>query len=194
LCSNILYVVDFKSIEKEKASGGCFFYLGGEMRTVKVGIIFGMNVSLTRSQPNGKTPYIQVMKKVLTLFFGGLISYFNSYGQDSMVVFQQGASMFSNKYIFYRSSPFSDDYYSGTFKHYYETDDGQTWYGHGTYTDKGNKRILRFGDPDLTTKLEFGKIHYESNFERSLKISGKRFLSKDYYGTTRKKMVVFSNR
>ena len=104
---------------------------------------------------------------------------------DSLTVFQQEASLFSNSYIFYSN---------GTFKHFFNTDDGHTWYGTGTYEDKGNKRVLKFGDPDLNFKKEFGSIHYESNFERTLKISGKKFLSKDYYYTTRKRIVVFAGR
>ena len=91
--------------------------------------------------------------------------------------------MFSNYYVFY---------VDGTFKHYYFPDVGVAWYGKGTYKDKGKKRVLEFSDPDTTFKRELGGIHYEANFKRTLKISDKQFISKDYYFTTKNKTVIFS--
>ena len=93
--------------------------------------------------------------------------------------------MFSNRYVFFED---------GTFKHYYFTDDLQEWYGKGKFIDKGNKRTLYFLEADSTYKLGYGKPHYETNFTRTLKIRGKKFKSKDFYNTTRKKYVVFEER
>jgi hypothetical protein len=102
--------------------------------------------------------------------------------QDSVKVYQKNAALFSNYYVFYPDE---------TFKHYFVTDDGGIWYGVGTYSDKCKRRILRFENPDFKNPPQPFGILYESNFVRTLRISGKRFLSKDYYGTTRKKIVVF---
>lgn len=106
----------------------------------------------------------------------------NTYSQDSITYTQSNSKMFSNNYVFFKN---------GTFKHYYETDDGQYWYGIGTYTDKGRKRILEFGDVDLNFKKDFGLIHYETNFQRILHKSGNEYKSIDYYHTSRKKYVRF---
>ena len=102
--------------------------------------------------------------------------------QDSTVVHQKYAAMFSNRYIFYSNN---------SFKHYFETDDLQTWYGIGNYKDAAGYRILKFGEADSSVKQEFGVVHYESNFKRKLKISGKKIKSKDYYHTVRRGHVVF---
>jgi hypothetical protein len=104
--------------------------------------------------------------------------------QDSLVLFQEKASMFSNKYVFFSN---------GTFRHEYLTDDLQMWYGTGTYLDKGMTRILQFGSAELIDETSF-LIHYEANFQRKLKKFGKKFKSRDYYHTTRKKRVTFSPR
>ena len=125
------------------------------------------------------------MKRVLKLLTLVQIFCSSSYGQDSIVVFQKNESLFSNEYIFYSN---------GTFKHYYETDDFQTWYGKGKFKDKGRKRILTFGDPDLSYKKDYGKLHYESNFERTLKIRRRQFISRDYYFNSRKRNVIFVER
>lgn len=101
------------------------------------------------------------------------------------MVFQTKSSLFTNKYVFYSY---------GTFKHFYRTDDGQLWYGQGTYTDKGKKRVLRFGDADFMVNDKYLVVHYEAGFERTLKRSGNRYLSKDYYHTTKDKTVVFAER
>jgi len=106
----------------------------------------------------------------------------NTYSQDSITYTQSNSIMFSNKYVFFKN---------GTFKHYYQTDDGQYWYGIGTFIDKGCKRILKFGDADLTYKKDFGLIHYEANFQRILRKRGKKYKSIDYYYTSRKKHVRF---
>lgn len=70
----------------------------------------------------------------------------------------------------------------------------QEWYGKGKFTDKGNKRTLYFLEADSTYKIDFGKLYYETNFMRVLKIRGKKFKSKDFYGTTRKRYVIFEKR
>lgn len=89
--------------------------------------------------------------------------------------------MFSNKYVFYSN---------GIFKHYFQTDDAQIWYGTGIYKDR-RKRILKFNDPDLNFKREYFRIHYEANFELVLKRTKKGFKSKDYYNTSKQKTVFF---
>ncbi|MES2286099.1 MAG: hypothetical protein V4547_10455 [Bacteroidota bacterium] len=106
----------------------------------------------------------------------------NTYSQDSIVFTQSNSIMFSNKYVFFKN---------GSFKHYYQTDDGQFWYGAGKYADKGNKRVLKFEDADLSYKKDFGLVHYESNFQRILFKRGKEYKSIDYYYTSRKKHVRF---
>lgn len=119
--------------------------------------------------------------KIVALITLGILA-IPALAQDSLVVYQKNASMFTNQYVFFKDA---------TFKHYFFTDDGQVWYGKGNFIDKGNKRILKFGNPDLNYKLEFGTIHYEANFEREIKKSGARFKSKDYYNTSRKNNVLF---
>lgn len=108
----------------------------------------------------------------------------NLYSQDkdSIVFHQSNARLFNNQYVFFKD---------GTFKHYFQTDDGQFWYGVGEFTDKGRKRILQFKDADLNYKKSWGLIHYESNFQRTLIKSRKEFKSLDYYFTSRKKYVRF---
>ena len=105
-----------------------------------------------------------------------------TYSQDSIVFSQSNSVLFGNRYVFFSNN---------TFKHYYQTDDGQYWYGVGEYTDKGCKRILRFKDADLKYKIDFGWLHYESNFQRILLKRGKKYKSMDYYYTSRKKYVKF---
>lgn len=117
---------------------------------------------------------------LLTLLLNTVIIY----SQDSIIYSQKTAVMFSNEYVFFNN---------GRFKHYYKTDDGQIWYGTGTFIDKGRKRILKFEDPDLNYKIEFGKLHHESNFKRILIRRGNKYKSQDYYYTTRKKYVYFTN-
>lgn len=106
----------------------------------------------------------------------------NLYSQDSITFTQSKSRMFNNQYVFFKD---------GTFKHYYQTDDGQFWYGKGTFTDKGHKRILKFGDVDLSYKQNFGLIRYEANFQRILYKRGKEYKSIDYYHTSKKKYVRF---
>ena len=108
----------------------------------------------------------------------------NLFAQDSIVVFQEKAAMFSNKYVFYNN---------GTFKHYFMTDDGQIRYGVGTYKDLGCTRTLYFGEKDSFLKSELTLI-YETNFKRKLIKRGNKFISKDFYRTTRKHRVTFSQR
>ncbi len=104
--------------------------------------------------------------------------------QDSVVVYQEKANLFSNSYVFFQNK---------TFKHYFVTDDLQIWYGTGTYTDNRKMRTLRFGAPDSTYSTSL-QVHYESNFERELRMSGENFISKDFYHTSKRKQVVFTKR
>lgn len=108
----------------------------------------------------------------------------NLSAQDSIVVFQEKAAMFSNEYVFYNN-------YS--FKHYFITDDGQIRYGVGTYKDLGCTRTLYFGEKDNNFNPRLHTI-YETNFKRRLHKRGKKFVSKDYYGTSRKLKVSFYQR
>jgi hypothetical protein len=116
---------------------------------------------------------------LFTLFIG-----INLSAQDSIVVFQKKAALFSNKYVFYTNQ---------TFKHYFITDDGQIRYGVGTYKDFGCTRTLYFGEKDYSFNQGMFTI-YETNFKRRLHKRGKKFVSKDYYGTSRKLKVSFSPR
>jgi hypothetical protein len=103
--------------------------------------------------------------------------------QDSVVVSQRESIMFSNKYVFYKN---------GIFKHYFHTDDLQLWYGKGTYKDKGKTRYLNFGGKDLSFERAGGfSTKHEVNFTRKLKKRNEYFLSKDYYNTTNKRIVIF---
>lgn len=106
-------------------------------------------------------------------------------GQDSTVVFQEKTSLFSNQYIFFSN---------GTFKHFFYTDDGQVWYGAGTYKDQSRNRVLQFADADTTFESGSLLIRHESNFNRILKKRGKKFRSDDFYHTTRKRKVIFSQK
>src|SRR3990167_9694713 len=106
----------------------------------------------------------------------------NLHAQDSIVYIQSNSVLFSNRYVFFND---------GTFKHYFHTDDGQTWFGVGEFTDKGRKRILNFKDSDLTLIKNRELTHFESNFKRILLKRGKIYKSIDYYYTSRKKYVQF---
>lgn len=119
----------------------------------------------------------------LSLFLTTII-YTQVFAQDSVIVHQENVHLYTNKYIFYSS---------GIFKHVFSTDDGQVWYGVGTYQDKRRKRILNFSNPDLMFKSDL-QIHYESNFSRRIKKCGKKFKSKDFYNTTRRNNVIFSRK
>jgi len=125
--------------------------------------------------------YDLFMKNILTLLFICISAHFTA-AQDSLVVSQKNAAMFSNTYIFYSN---------GTFKHFFFTDDFQVWYGRGEYQDRGKTRILRFDKADENYKPAFISVHYEANFVRKLRIKKGGFKSRDYYGTTRRKNVFF---
>uniref|UniRef100_UPI00404994DC hypothetical protein n=1 Tax=Flavobacterium sp. TaxID=239 RepID=UPI00404994DC len=122
--------------------------------------------------------------KILSIIVS-ILAFQRLYSQDSIVFYQNNSKMFSNRYVFFKN---------GTFKHYYQTDDGQYWFGVGTYKDKGRKRILKFEDADLNYKKDFGLIHYEANFQRILLKRRKEYKSIDYYYTSRKKYVRFKER
>lgn len=122
------------------------------------------------------------MKKYFISFCFILFNCLNLFAQDSIVVFQEKAAMFSNKYVFYNN---------GTFKHYFITDDGQIRYGVGTYKDLGCTRTLYFGEKDNSFNPELYTI-FETNFNRKLTKHGEKFVSKDYCGTSKKIRVTFS--
>jgi|GEM_PF-3824543 len=119
--------------------------------------------------------------RICTLTFM-ILSFTRLCAQDSMILRQSNAAMFSNVYVFYSN---------GTFKHYYKTDDLQIWYGCGTYKDRFGTRILLFGDADSTYKTRC-LLHYEVNFRRKLRKRGNTYSSRDFYHTSRKRRVVFS--
>lgn len=56
--------------------------------------------------------------------------------QNTIVFSQENSVLFSNKYILYPNLK--------TFEHKYSTDDGQLWYGKGTYNINGNKITFNF--------------------------------------------------
>lgn len=60
--------------------------------------------------------------------------------QDTLVFSQENSVMFSNEYFLYPQSK--------TFEHKFKTDDGQLWYGTGTYEIKKKKLFLSFGDSE----------------------------------------------
>ncbi len=66
--------------------------------------------------------------------------------QDTLVFSQENSSLFSNKYFLYPKSK--------TFEHKFKTDDGQIWYGKGTYEINKKKLILSFGDSEKDIKNE----------------------------------------
>ena len=66
--------------------------------------------------------------------------------QDILVFSQENSSMFSNKYFLYPKSK--------NFEHKFKTDDGQLWYGKGTYQIKRKKLFLSFGDSEKKIKDE----------------------------------------
>lgn len=120
------------------------------------------------------------MKIGLTIFFFITVKLY-SLPKDSIIVYEKGGGKWSNSYIFYCD---------GVFKHFFATDDGQVWYGKGIYKDSKFRRTLIFKEADSTSELEsMFRVHYEVNFERKLRIKGRKFKSRDYYGTTRKRFV-----
>ena len=105
----------------------------------------------------------------------------DGFGQDDSIIYhQENSFLFSNTYTFYNE---------GTFEHDFRDDTFGIWFGTGTYSDKRNKRILKFGDTKNT--FDYGIVHLESNFERILKKKRDKFYSKDYYGTSKNKYVKF---
>jgi hypothetical protein len=120
------------------------------------------------------------MKIGLTILLFAAIN-LSALPKDSVRVYQRYEAMFSNHYIFYEN---------GDFKHFFVTDDGQVWYGKGIYKDFMFRRTLIFKQADSSYRTTM-KIHYEVNFERKLRIKGKKFKSRDYYGTSRKRFVWF---
>ncbi|MEW7280576.1 hypothetical protein ABW636_18465 [Aquimarina sp. 2201CG1-2-11] len=83
-------------------------------------------------------------KPFVLLFF--LLMIMRLSAQDTLVFSQQNSSMFSNKYFLYPKSK--------TFEHKFKTDDGQLWYGKGTYKINKGKLFLSFGDSEKDIKKE----------------------------------------
>ncbi len=73
------------------------------------------------------------MRSILLFIFVSIIN--ASFAQDTMRFRQKDASLFSNHYFFYPK---------GTFKHYFKTDDLQTWYGKGKFRKGFSRYILKF--------------------------------------------------
>jgi hypothetical protein len=82
--------------------------------------------------------------------------------QDTLVFSQKNSAMFSNKYFLYPKSK--------TFEHKFKTDDGQIWYGKGTYKIKKRKLFLSFGDSEKGIKEinRITKIYSESKITDTL--------------------------
>mgnify|MGYP006203366907 CR=1 FL=1 len=101
------------------------------------------------------------------------------FAQDTLVYSQKNSVMFSNKYLLFPKT--------NKFEHVFKTDDGQTWFGKGTYTIKKNKIILNFGDSEENIKSEtqIEKIYDKSNvFEFFLSPSVIEYKTDIVYGTT----------
>lgn len=107
--------------------------------------------------------------------------------QDTLVFSQENSSLFSNKYFLYPKSK--------TFEHKFKTDDGQLWYGKGTYEIKKKKLILSFGDSEKGIKDDnkITKIYDRNNntdtllveiFDKKLNSSSGhiKFKEKYFYG------------
>lgn len=123
--------------------------------------------------------------------------------QDTLVYVQENSVMFSNKYFLYPNTK--------TFEHKYRTDDGQLWYGKGSYEIKKNKLFLNFKknlnainkdslikkkydalkndsltiiflenktEPSVGT-IVHNKMEYSTNFDGIIKISKKVFNKND---------------
>lgn len=71
---------------------------------------------------------------------------FQLFAQDTLIFSQKDASLFSNKYYLYPNTK--------TFEHKFKTDDGQIWYGKGTYEIAKGKVYLSFGDSDKEIKKD----------------------------------------
>ena len=83
------------------------------------------------------------MKRTLFIF---LLVTIKMFSQDTLIYSQKNSLMFSNKYLLFPKTK--------EFEHLFKTDDGQTWYGKGTYTIKKGKIILDFGDSEENIKSE----------------------------------------
>ncbi len=123
--------------------------------------------------------------------------------QDTLVYVQENSIMFSNQYFLYPNTK--------TFEHKYKTDDGQLWYGKGSYEIKKSKLFLNFEknlneinkdslikkkydavkkdtltiifienktEPSVGT-IVHNKMEYATNFDGIIKISKKVFNKND---------------
>ncbi|MBI1307744.1 MAG: hypothetical protein GC181_14165 [Bacteroidetes bacterium] len=76
------------------------------------------------------------------------------FGQDTTTYRQANASMFSNNYTFIKQNK-SDN--SGTFNQRTRTDDGQYWYGQGTFEENKQKIYLTFDTTECNPRIETKK-------------------------------------
>lgn len=127
----------------------------------------------------------------------------NVLAQDTLVYVQENSVMFTNEYFLYPNTK--------TFEHKYKTDDGQLWYGKGSYKIKKGELFLSFDrlpneiNKDSLVKKEYNSvksdsltviflenkiepsvgsilhnnIEYTSNFDGIIKIPKKRIKNND---------------
>ncbi len=97
----------------------------------------------------------------LFTFIGLLFSLYSySIKQDTLIFCQKGELMFENSYSFIVNNYESFNSYKalGRFIHLASTDDGQSWYGNGTFVKKGQKIILSYSNIN-----EYYDIHTSTN-------------------------------
>jgi hypothetical protein len=80
---------------------------------------------------------------------------FSLLGQDTALYCQQNASMFSDCYTFYKASPTDK---CGSFEHIAYTDDGQVWFGKGTFVEHRSRFSLKYAPPVIDTLAVFISI------------------------------------
>jgi len=81
---------------------------------------------------------------------------FNVCGQKELVYSQENSTFFTNKYYFNTSTK--------TFKHEFATDDGQLWYGSGSYVVRKRKIVLSFKDSDRQLNTNFYYCNEKNKF------------------------------
>lgn len=77
--------------------------------------------------------------KVLTCFI--FLFPLSLLGQDTVVYCQKSAFMFSDCYTFYKEDVGDKN---GNFIHEISTDDGQTWFGKGSFLERKKKFVLKY--------------------------------------------------
>ena len=86
------------------------------------------------------------------LAFIGTILLGWTYGQDTIEYRQKNAALFSNNYTFYKLNTTDR---KGTFKQTTFTDDGQSWFGQGTFKEKRRSIVLNFDTTKFNHRVEF---------------------------------------